>query len=278
MGKTKITEKQIKFLKKNYAEKGATECAKILKLDVKIVYKNAYALGLKVSPERWSKAQSERSLKTNYPSIDKFLKLNNPKMVYLMGLMWADGYLHDTKNRFELTILKSDFNEIINIIKDLGDWIIYERNRKDRKASITVGCYSKQICDLMREYGFADKSIHSPLFLNRIPEDLIHYFFRGLIDGDGCFYISPDKKCRQFYLAGSYDQEWNYFTNFLKEFNIKYKIKQKIQRKTQKYSVVFLSGKALVKLGEIIYKNFNNDNIGFARKFSKFTLIKNLLL
>ena len=50
--------------------------------------------------------------------------------------------------------------------------------------------------------------------------------------------------------------------------------KKKTQNKTQKYSVVFLSGRELVKLGEIIYKNFNKDKIGFTRKYEKFILIK----
>lgn len=279
MEKIKFTKKQINFIIKNYPNKGLKECARLLKIDEKHIRNKVNNLGLKVSKERFSKQQSIKSLKTNYADIKLFLDLKNPKIIYFLGLMWADGYLHDTKDRFELSINKDDFKDVSDTIKSLGEWNVYERNRKNRtKTSITVGCYSKEICNLMRKYGFVEKSNKQPLFLNKIPKELIHYFFRGLIDGDGCFYISPNKKCRQFYLAGSYNQEWDYFTNFLKELNIKYKIKQKIQKKTQKYSVVFLSGRELVKLGEIIYKNFTNDKIGFTRKFNKFVIIKNSFL
>ena len=274
MERAKITKKQVDFIINNYANHGAKYCADKLKIEEKLIKRKAYVLGLKLSIEKFSEQQSKKSLKTNYPNIQKFLNLNNPKMIYFLGLFWADGYLHDTKNRFELSINKEDYDNVSKIINKLGEWNIYERNRKGRKPQVTVGCYSKDICNLMRIYGFGDKSIIKPTFLEKIPKNLIHYFFRGLIDGDGCFYISPNKKCRQFYLAGSYDQEWSYFTNFLNDLNIKFKVKKKTQNKTQKYSVVFLSGRELVKLGEIIYKNFNKDKIGFTRKYEKFILIK----
>lgn len=276
MGKINITKEQIDFLIKNYSNKGVEGCATSLKLDKKVVQRKVRSLRLKLSTKKFNELQGFKSLKTNYANIGQFLDLTDPKMVYLMGLMWADGYLHDTKNRFELYIDKNDFNDVYGIIKEIGDWSIHERNRKDRKPSIVVGCYTRSVCDLMREYGFTEKSLKQPLFLNRIPKELKHYFFRGLIDGDGCFYISPDKKCRQFTLAGSFNQEWDYFTDFLNEFNIKYKVKQKTQKNdTQHYSVVFLSGKELVKLGDITYENFKVDNIGFIRKYDKYIDIKN---
>ena len=274
MKKINFTKEQEDFFIENYPKKGSKYCEEKLNVSKSTIYNKAKQFGLKISQETKNELQRIRATKINYPDIKQFKELKNPTIIYLLGLFWADGYLHSTKNRFELYTLKSDYNYISSAINELGEWNIKELKKVNRNPSVVVGCYNKNICNLMREYGFVNKSIKQPLFLNKIPKELIHYFFRGLIDGDGCFYISPNKKCRQFYLAGSFEQEWDYFINFLKKYNIKFKIKKKIQKKTQKYSVVFLSGKQLIKMGDIIYKDFSNDKLGFLRKYEKYLLIK----
>lgn len=159
MEKTKFTKEQVDFIIKNYSKEGVKYCAQALKLKEEIIRSKANRLGLKLSSERFNEQQTKKSLKTEYPKLEKFMNLEDPKIIYLMGLMWADGYLHDKQNRFELSIDKNDFIDIEKIVKEIGDWRIYERNRKNRKPCIIVGCYSKPICDLMRDYGFMEKSL-----------------------------------------------------------------------------------------------------------------------
>jgi hypothetical protein len=183
-----------------------------------------------------------------------------------MGFLWVDGYLHKSLNRMELSILTEDYNDILNLFDN--SWSIYNRERKNRKPQTILGLYKKDICNLFRnEYNFTEKSFHSPNFLNKIDKNLLHCFIRGFFDGDGCFYVSKDKKCKQCYLAGSYDQDWTWIENILKELKINYNIKKKVQ-KDCKYSIVYIYKNSIGVFGKYIYNNY--DNIGLKRKYKKY--------
>ena len=62
---------------------------------------------------------------------DKFrFDLQNKSHLYIMGFLWADGYIHKTLNRLELSILTNDFIDISSLF-DNRFWAIYTRNRKN---------------------------------------------------------------------------------------------------------------------------------------------------
>jgi hypothetical protein len=109
----------------------------------------------------------------------------------------------------------------------------------------------------------------------------MNYFLRGVIDGDGCFYINKKTNQTQFSLAGSYNQNWNYFTDILNSLNIKYNIKKskiKKEGKIHKSSVVRITKRNdIVKLGDFVYVNYEMDKMGLKRKYDKYIITKNLL-
>jgi hypothetical protein len=114
--------------------------------------------------------------------------------------------------------------------------------------------------------------------LSKIPNEIKHYWFRGLIDGDGCFYHYTPKKgstLRQFVLTSTYEQDWTYFENLCKELEIKYTIKRIKNIKSASSVIRITNKKGIKKLGEYIYQNFKKDSIGLIRKFNKFKLITN---
>lgn len=207
---------------------------------------------------------------------DRFtFDLNNKEHIYLMGFLWADGYLHHTKNRLELSIITDDFNDISNLF-DTNCWTTLHRNRKGRKPQTTIGLYKKETCDVFRKnYNYIKKSCECPNFINNIRKDLLCYFIRGFFDGDGCFYLSKDNKQKQCFLAGSYDQDWSWIEKILNELGIKYSIKQKTQKKNHKYSIIYITKKDILTFGNYIYHNYDNDNIGIKRKYEKFLKIIN---
>ena len=90
----------------------------------------------------------------------------------------------------------------------------------------------------------------------------------GWIDADGCFYWNEKYKLRQFYISGSYEQNWNVFENQLNLLNVEYKI-IRISGKT-KYSCIRVTGKVNInKIGIYIF----NDIVPFQRKYEKYKLI-----
>jgi len=103
---------------------------------------------------------------------------------------------------------------------------------------------------------------------------LKHYWFRGLIDGDGCFYYYKPKlgsTLRQFALASTYEQDWGYFESLCDELQINYKIKRNKNLKSSSSYLRITNKDGIIKLGEYIYKNY--DNIGLDRKYKKFKTI-----
>lgn len=250
----KWTESDIDFLRENYIKLGNKELSFVIKKSI-----NSIRYKLK-------KLNLIRSNK--YKSI--LFSLEDKIDLYIMGFLWADGYLHDTKNRLELCILKDDFDDISNLF-DENIWSIRHRTRINRRIQTTIGLYKKDICSLFRNnYNYDMKSLESPNFINEIPENLLYFFIRGIFDGDGCFYVSKDGIQKQCYLAGTYDQDWSWIENIFDKFNIKYITKRKIQKKTEKYSVIYIKRKSIKLLGDFIYKNYNIDNIGLTRKYNKY--------
>lgn len=252
----KWTDKEIKYLKDNYKTITPTNMSKDIGRSVGSIRYRIKSLNLIHSFNR---------------KFNSFLfELNNKEHIYLMGFLWADGYLHDTLNRLELSIVTEDFNDI-NILFDTNYWAIYQRNRKERKPQTTVGLYREDVCNVFRnEYNYVEKSYKCPNFINKIPTEFLHYFIRGFFDGDGCFYVSADNKQKQCYLAGSYDQNWDWIEELFNDIGVEYSIKRKVQNEKSKYSIVYIKKKSISTFGNYIYKDFLNDNIGLKRKYNKF--------
>ena len=94
------------------------------------------------------------------------------------------------------------------------------------------------------------------------------------MDGDGCFYMSPDKTSRQFCITSSYEQDWKYMENAFNKLGVRYKIKKQISKLGNKSSQIRVTSPFDIKLfGEWIYENYENDKIGLPRKYEKWKLI-----
>ena len=82
--------------------------------------------------------------------------------------------------------------EIESTIMKTGNWNKYYikgrlKNNTICKDSILYRIGFKKLYNIFKEYDYDIKSTISPYkILNSIPKELKHYFFLGLIDGDGC--------------------------------------------------------------------------------------------
>lgn len=252
----KWTESEIEFLKENYPSIGPKKISISLNRTVDSVNLKLKSLNLRGKINKRNK------------SID--FELTDINHLYIMGILWADGYVHETKNRIELSINSDDFNEI-SWLFNTEYWSIYTRERDNRKSQTTVGIYNIDISNRFRvTYNYTDKSKLSPNFIKKIDKEILCYFIRGFFDGDGCFYVSADNKQKQCYLAGSYDQNWDWIEELFNDIGVEYSIKRKVQNEKSKYSIVYIKKKSISTFGNYIYKDFLNDNIGLKRKYNKF--------
>ena len=113
---------------------------------------------------------------------DYFEKIDNPNKAYLLGFITADGAI---------------VNDILSIEvhKDDKDVLDFAKSQINPQATLTPtrDCYkvtfgAKKLGKDLAKYGIVQ---NKSKILKTVPEDLIPseflpYYFRGLIDGDGC--------------------------------------------------------------------------------------------
>lgn len=216
--------------------------------------------------------------------VEPFRSISSNKISYIMGLLWADGSISNESEKSYFIRLEAnidDMNSIEEIIYETGNWKKYirQRTRKGNKCkkSITYHIGFKKLYDIFKNYDFHSKSRVSPFkILNTIPNDLKHYFFRGIVDGDGCFYINKKEGNYQLSISSSYEQDWSYLIELCKKLQInRYGINLTENKKKKSKSSQFriTNKKDIIKIGNYIYNNFSDDKIGFDRKYRKFELM-----
>lgn len=246
------------------------------------VENRVHKLKLKLPKELKNKLQSKPPEKCNI-NPELFYNINDKEIAHLLGLIWADGFLNPSSNgcnhNLGFTMVKEDVDTLRPILDSIGKWNYYERKQPNSnwKPSVNIITNNKRIFEFLAEHDYADKSsISADKIISVIPEELKHYFFLGLIDGDGCFYYYEPKKgstLRQFSLASTYEQDWTYFEKLCDELDIKYKIKRIRGSKSSSSYVRITNKDGIHKLGDYIYQNHNSDGIGLTRKYEKFKLI-----
>ena len=262
MGKYKWNEDEINFLTKEYPLTDRYHCSDVLGIPVEQIVYKIRVLNLK----------KEKSL--NYT---EFENITNSYTAYILGFMWADGHVTNDGRHFNIGGVKEDIDEIESLFFKLGNWgkSIQDRSKNGWKTAVYLIGSNKEIYDFLIEHDYGKKSkISADKILSKIPNDLKHYFFRGLIDGDGSFYYKD--YTRQFALTSSYEQDWFYFEKLCNELEIKFKVRHvtNINKKTNKEnksSIIRILGKEIIKLGEYIYQG---DDFGLSRKLIKYKKIK----
>ncbi len=201
-------------------------------------------------------------------------KPTTPEAAYILGLLWADGYVNPPYS-LSIECLTSDMNYLENTFYKIGKWNKYERTRKKRQSQTTFQTTNMELVEHLSKHYYTSKNHKSACsIINTIPDELLCYWFRGLVDGDGCFYISSDKIIRQFCITSSYEQDWKYMEDILKKLNIRYKIKKQVSKSGNKSSQIRVTSPFDIKsFGEWIYRNYKKDKIGLPRKYEKWKLI-----
>lgn len=257
---------EITFLTENYPILGLHYCVNQLK-------RSAISVGGMV--------QRLHLHKINAAKYSQIQNIDTPQSVYILGLLWADGCYN--KYYVGLSTSVNDTKEITHIIAQTGEWKKYYRkgrlrNNKIFQDSVDYKIHSKDLAKWFVLIDFDKKSTIAPLkLLKQIPKKYLHYFYLGLIDGDGCFYHSADGYRHQFSIASTINQDWGHMIQLCQMLNIKkYSILRQMiynnkTKKENKYSMFRITNKKDINtLGKFIYKSYYINNIGLSRKFLKY--------
>ncbi|PAB60995.1 LAGLIDADG family homing endonuclease [Anaeromicrobium sediminis] len=133
--------------------------------------------------------------KTNY-NVDYFEVIDGEEKAYWLGFIYADGWITDTSNGYELGIELNidDYKHLLKFYKaiDMKNKIPMKRERnnpsgskKIKMCSIKIG--SKKTYDDLINKGIKKNKSKTIEFPDEkiVPQHLMKHFIRGLIDGDG---------------------------------------------------------------------------------------------
>lgn len=254
------TEKEKLFIIENYELKGAKYCADILNRKPDSIYNQAKKLGIK------------RIHGYNNININILNNINSERIAYFMGLFWADGsiyhYISNKINNYHtrLELIKSDMDEIHNILTYIGKWSSRSRKRGNWQEVSVYTISSKPLYEKLEEYGYKTKSYESPsIILSRIPENLHYMFWRGYFDGDGCISFGINYNMIKF--SGNINMNWSCLEKLCNNLNIKYSIYKDDNSKHTNSCFMIQNKKGIVKF--INYAYNENLDIGFSRKRGK---------
>lgn len=226
-------------------------------------YNNSVKGWLNVKPDRFN---------INYEFFNKNI---TKESAYIMGFIWADGYLNNKSqsHRIVVSIVKEDFDNLRNVFFKVGKWNIYERQREGRRLASSFITSNFVIYDFLKRNDYEIKNTaqaNALKILHYIPDDLKKYWWRGYFDGDGWFYYNFKHYANQLGLSGHYEQNWEFAEKKFNSFGIKYKIKR-VKNEKNKYSVFLVTNKrGCYNFFKYIYPDFDYDGIGLIRKFDKF--------
>ncbi len=265
----KLTKRDIKFLIKNYSTLGPKECAK--KLNHKswmYLSKVAQKLQLKRNKDLMNKSKSWNQVK-----MKPFNNITSPYICYILGFIWADGYVSSTKNRVAVSFNIKDLTDLKPILlKHIPFHIHFAKRNGQPGFSIN----DLSLRSFLKENDYLIKSLATPSkILSKIPKSLQHYFFRGYFDGDGCF--TNITTCPTINFVGSYNQNWNDIFNIIKNItNHQPKIlRRNDDKRGHKSSVIYFYGKDRIKkFLDYLYKG---ESIGLSRKRERYEKFTSLL-
>lgn len=201
---------------------------------------------------------------------------SSPTTAYLLGYLWADGYLYDSgrNRRININVVETDGKFLLPLFETTGIWRTYIHKRKtcgeNSNSQLQIYVQDVPLFNWLKENGYKTKSGNDPKqILNNIPSQLHCYFWRGYVDGDGCFYCRKNEKSPEFSVASSYNQDWTSLENLCKKLNIHYTIKRRHLKLGSGSHFIISRRNDIRKLGEYLYKDYDGV-IGLQRKYDKY--------
>ena len=145
----------------------------------------------------------------------KFFKTWSPSMAYVLGYIFADGTLINSKPSrtcyLRLTSVDKELLEKVNSVleRDTKIYTIKPRMIEDGpKTYLSQTAYrlsvgSREIFSDLLNLGLTERKSLTVTFPG-VPKEFLSYFLRGNFDGDGCVYIQKDgKRLQVIFNSGS---------------------------------------------------------------------------
>lgn len=196
---------------------------------------------------------------------DYFKKIDNPNKAYLLGFITADGAItgkKETSTCCSIEVKDSDRDVIIFAQKEINPLATITECHYQHKNNARISFNSKKLCKDLQKYGIVrNKSlILKEIPKGLIPKHLLPYYFRGLIDGDGCIHKNGGVSI----YSGSKSFIESVQQTLIEEVGL---TKLSIYQGTS-YFITWTSKKDRQKLFNYLYSNLN-DTFYYKRKYER---------
>lgn len=133
---------------------------------------------------------------------DYFITIDNPNKAYLLGFITADGTINNGRLSIEihekdaelLALFAKEINPNVKIssINYITSTVSSTNHKKytSQKQNKRIAFGSKKLGESLAKYGIIQNKSKTIVRVPRelIPSELLSFYFRGLIDGDGCIH------------------------------------------------------------------------------------------
>ena len=272
---TPLTEEQSKYCRENY-RKGITHCAEYTNKSKSYISdffkKNNLVL---TKEEKWLVASMGRRYNEDQVTVKspQFLDIQTPEVAYFLGYFWADGCARDRGWCFSICIATEDYLNIKERVLDkMGYWPAskIKKNHKKYKECTQLRVHNSTVKEFLISTDHHIKSyVNSDKILSKIPDRLKHYWWRGLLDGDG--HIGLDKNGYHINIAATHDYDWSSAVRLFNWLGItKYSIVKTVSEKGRNSSIKLDARDNVFKFLSYIYQNRESDGIGLNRKYKRY--------
>ena len=195
-----------------------------------------------------------------------------PEMAWVLGWLYADGYLID-RGSFHLELKDKEIVEKVK--KLLGSQNKILKRKIKRGYSYRLSIQNKHLFSTLVKLGLTPRKSKTMLFPN-VPSDCLQNFIRGYFEGDGCFLHIKNHYNSKYAgsLTTSFCSGSKSFLETLRDKLIKIGFKpQSVFQNTRKTAYILRITR--LDFPRWIYKN--KGEIYLQRKYNKFLKIKRLL-
>lgn len=134
---------------------------------------------------------NQSTLQRKYPLNEHYFDIiDTEAKAYFLGLLYADGYNHETRGNIALTLQEKDTDILDTFSSELETTRplqFIQRNNPKWKDCYRLAISSKWMSTKLKQCGCHQKKSFTLQFPNTkiVPEHLLKHFIRGYFDGDG---------------------------------------------------------------------------------------------
>lgn len=196
---------------------------------------------------------------------DYFETINTPNKAYLLGFITADGAVtgkHQEPTCCSIEVKDTDKDVILFAKQEINPESTITICDYKQKHNVRVSFNSKKLCSDLKKYGIIQNKslVLEEVPIKLIPKEMLPFYFRGLIDGDGCVHKNGS--------VSIYSGSKNFITSVQNVLISEVGLTRLSIYHGTSYFITWSSKKDREKLFNYLYSNLN-DTFYYIRKYSR---------